>query len=314
MLFIMRKFIIVIVLSLLATNLMAQVKTFEYVKRDSISLKLDFYTPQNPRADKACVIYCFGGGFFEGSRNGKESERACNALVEKGFYVASIDYRLGLKNLRFDTIPALKMHRVFENAINIATEDCSAAIAFLCNNATTLNIDPKHIILTGCSAGAIMSLQTDYARANGLPQAAELPKDFLPAAVIPYAGAVYAHNGKMNYATPPAPTCFFHGTTDKIVNYKHFRASIGARLCGANTVVKVFKKNHYSHWIMRFKNRGHEVAAYLPYTVDEFCAFVDASISGRVMYYDATCQDAALNPNKWSKMNIFDLYLKPKKW
>lgn len=291
---------------LFACTLSAQ-QTFTFLTRDTVNLKLDVYQPVHPRPDHACVVYVFGGGFFSGERNNEYSVQCCKLLADRGFVAVAIDYRLYLKHA--PQLPLLKMHQNFDTAIRQAVEDCSAAIAYLCSHAEQLNIDPSRIILTGSSAGAITVLQTDYCRANTLPPAAALPNGFRPAAVIPYAGAILCNNNALHYATPPAPTCFFHGTCDRIVNYHRFRASLSSSLFGADKVAKVFDNEGYSHWIMRFQDRGHEIAIALPPTIDEFCAFVDATLSGRVMHYDATCTDAAVPTSSWTHMTLFDLYL-----
>ena len=200
------------------------------------------------------------------------------------------------------------MHTLFDTAIRYAVEDCSEAIAWLCNHADELGIDTSRIILSGSSAGAITVLQTDYCRCNSLPPAAALPVGFRPAAVVPYAGGLYCSACQLKYAVPPAPTCFFHGTADRIVNYNSFRGSLGKALFGANRVARVFKRNDYSHWILRYEDHGHEIAAALPQTIDGFCAFVNATLAGRVMNYDATCTDTGIKLTKWSKLNLLQLY------
>ena len=81
-------------------------------------------------------------------------------------------------------------------------------------------------------------------------------------------------------------------------------------LFGSNKVVKVFKKNNYPHWILRYEDRGHEIAAALPQTIDEFCAFVDATLAGRQMFYDATCVDSSIKRTKWSGLTLLELYAK----
>lgn len=280
--------------------------TFTYLERDTLSLKLDVYQPSTPRADRACVVYVFGGGFISGERDNDHSKQCCRMLADKGFVAVAIDYRLYLKHA--PQVPLIKMHTLFDTAIRYAVEDCSAAIAWLCGHAESLGIDTSKIILTGSSAGAITVLQTDYCRCNQLQPASALPPAFRPAVVIPYAGGIYCANGKLKYAVPPAPTCFFHGTSDRIVNYNSFRGSLSKALFGANKVARVFKKQGYSHWILRFEDRGHEIASALPQTIEEFCAFVDASFKGRVMNYDATCTDSTIPETKWSHVHLLDLY------
>lgn len=283
-------------------------QTYTFARRDTLELKLDVYQPQSPRADHACVLYVFGGGFFSGERDNEYSKKCCQMLADRGFVAVSIDYRLYLKNA--PKVPLLKMYTLFDTAIRWGVEDCSDAVAYLWEHAGTLHIDPSRIILTGSSAGAITVLQTDYCRANALPASSALPVGFVPAAVIPYAGGIFCRNHDLEYKTPPAPTCFFHGTCDRIVNYKRLRGSLGTSLFGAKSVAKVFEKNGYNYWIMRFQDRGHEIAIALPPTIDEFCAFVDAVLAGRKMQYDATCVDAAVPQTEWTHMSIFDLYVK----
>ena len=254
------------------------------------------------------MVYVFGGGFVVGARNDSMSVKACRILADRGFTAVSIDYRLWLKRMSPDNIKWTKVFDYFDSSIRVATEDCCAALRYLVDNSGQLAIDPSKIILTGNSAGAVTILQTDYCRANSRLEAAVLPEGWKPAAVIPYAGAVFETQGKLKYKTPPAPTCFFHGTEDKIVFYKTFHVG-KHRLAGASWLAKHrFKKNRYPYWIMRFKGRGHEVAGYLPDTIHEFEAFVNAALAGRVTYYDAKCEDEALKPNKWTKMNIIQLY------
>ncbi|MCQ2282927.1 MAG: alpha/beta hydrolase [Bacteroidales bacterium] len=301
----MKRIALLSVILLYAGALMAQ-QTYTFARRGAVEMKMDVYQPAAPRADHACVLYVFGGGFFSGARNDKSSVLACTRLAERGFVAVAIDYRLYLANA--PKVPLLKMYSIFDTAIRYGVEDCSDAIAYLCQHADELHVDPARIILTGSSAGAITVMQTDYSRCNALPAAAALPQGFRPAAVIPYAGAILCRNNALKYATPPAPTCMFHGTGDKIVNYKRFRGAIHTSLFGANSLAKVFKKQGYNYWIMRYPNLGHDIAVVLPQTLDEFCAFVDAALSGRVMQFDATCRDSRIQPSKWSKMNIFDLY------
>lgn len=303
----MKNIVVLVFAILLGLSAHAQ-QTYTFAVRDTVELKMDVYQPKHPRADHACVLYVFGGGFVSGARNEKYSVKCCQLLADRGFVAVAIDYRLYLKHA--PKVPLLKMYTLFDTAIRYAVEDCAEAVAYLWDHAGELKLDPSKMVLTGCSAGAITVLQTDYSRVNHLDVVAKLPKGFVPAAVIPYAGGIMCRNHALKYDSQPAPTCMFHGTCDKIVNYKRFRGSLGTSLFGTSSVAKVFAKNKYNYWVLRFEKRGHEIAIALPPTIDEFCAFVDAALSGRVMQYDATCTDAAVKETEWSKMNLFDLYLK----
>lgn len=292
----------------LAENDTVAPETFQFVERNGKPLLMDVYHPVHPRPDSACIVYMFGGGFVVGARDEEYNRNYCQALVKHGFTVVAVDYRLHLKEVDFDTVTLLTMQRVFRDAINIAASDGAAAVAYLYKNAAAWGVARNRVILVGTSAGAISVLQLDYCRANSFPPASELPKDFIPAAVVAYSGAVYAEGGRPHYATPPAPTFFLHGTADKIVNYKKFPPVLRNGLYGVKKLQKIFLRNDYPHWIMRFDGIGHEVATLPIYTIPEFVAFVDATLSGRRMFYDATVRDNNVVPTEWSRMNVLDLY------
>ena len=299
-----------IVLLLCGLAVTAQEKTtYPFVERDS-TLYLDVHKPAVARADKAAVVSVFGGGFVVGSRDDKLMRQTAELLTSRGFTVICIDYRLGLKDKEMveKNKGLFKIDDLFQYCINIAVEDCAAAIAWICKHQSELDIDTSKIVLTGCSAGAITVLDMDHCRANGLSQASALPKGWKPAAVIPYAGGVMCRKRELKYKTPPAPTMLMHGTKDKIVNYKSFGLPFHAKLYGSKKVAKAMRKQGIPHWIIRFEGIGHEVASWLPGSVDLFCGFVEQALAGRVTSLDATMTDSELKPTEWTKMGLKDIY------
>ena len=305
----MRKYIVTLLLLLASLPLYAQQKqTYRFVERDS-ALYLDVHRPEVPRSDRACVIALFGGGFVIGERDDELQLNIARQLTARGYTVVSPDYRLGLKDsaLVASHRKLTQINDLFQVVIDMATEDCAAAVAWVVVHAGELNINPERIVLTGCSAGAITVAQLDYCRANGLPQASVLPEGWKPAAVVPYSGAVMS-KGKPKYKTPPAPTMFMHGTKDKIVAYKRFPAVWSHALYGPATLYKCFKKEGFPVWMVRFEGVGHEVASFLPGSVDLFCGFVEQVFDGRRTTMDAAMRDEKLVPTKWTKMTVIDLY------
>lgn len=303
------KKILILLFTLAALQASAQ-ETYPFVQRDS-TLYLDVYRPAQPRTDKACVMALFGGGFVSGSRDNNYQRTIAQLLTERGFTVVSIDYRLGLKDSAMvaQNSGLLRMQDLFQFCIDIAVEDCAAAVAWLSSHAKELDIDTSKIILTGSSAGAITVLQLDWCRANGLERASALPKGWKPAAVVPYAGAIMS-DGKPTWNTPPAPTLLMHGTKDKIVAYKKFPPVLSYALYGAKTVFNQMRKQDFPCWIIRFEGIGHEVATWLPGSLDLFCAFVNQALAGRISTLDATMSDSKLVPTKWTDMTLKDLYAK----
>ena len=302
----MRKYLLLITAFLLAFSAAAAAaETYAYVERDS-TLYLDIYAPETP-ANGYTVLHVFGGGFMSGARTNKWDTAYCHSLAERGYSVAAIDYRLGLKGVTNVGITNLKP---MENAFYMAVADCSAAIRFLVSHADELGIDPDKIILEGSSAGAITVLMTDYGRCNTLDYTAELPEGWKPAAVVAYSGAIYSTRGALQWATPPAPTLLFHGMLDKIVTYKQI--TFGKRgLFGANAIVKRLAKFEYPYSVYRIPGLGHEVSVAGPMTIDEFDLFVrQRLINGRTLFMDVTLRDTAIHPTKWTQMSVSDLYKK----
>lgn len=305
----MKKAVLFFFAAVLAFPVLSQQReTYCFVERDS-ALYLDVHRPEVPRSDRACVVSLFGGGFVTGTRDDGLQQRVAAELTNRGYTVICIDYRLGLKDSAMVAANGSLSgaRRLFQWVIDIAAEDCAAAVAYIVQHAGALNINPDRMVLTGCSAGAIAVLQLDYCRANSLPPAAVLPEGWKPAAVVPYAGAVMC-KGTPRYKTPPAPTMLMHGTKDKIVAYKRFPPFLSHALRGSATMFKVFKKGGYPCWIVRYDGIGHEVASFLPGSVDLFCGFVEQVFNGRVTTLDATMRDARLVPTEWTKMSVFDIY------
>ena len=306
----MKKLLLIVFALCIGGVVQAQTKTtYPFVERDS-TLYLDVHQPAVARADKAAVLAVFGGGFIVGKRDDKYQLALADSLVNRGFTVISIDYRLGLKDslMVASHRRLLDIDDLFQYCIDIATEDCAAAVKWVVEHAEDIGIDPSKIALTGSSAGAITVLQLDYCRANGLSQASVLPEGWKPAAVIPYAGGVMCKKSDLSYAEAPAPTLLMHGTKDKIVAYKGFGLPFHAKLFGSKTIDKKMNKQGIPHWFIRYEGIGHEVASWFPGSVDLFCAFFDQCLSGRVSSLDATMSDSKLNPTEWTNMGLRDIY------
>ena len=284
----------------------ADSSTHLFAVRGADSLYLNFYTPVNPRADRATVVYLYGGAFIKGHRDDKQTRLDANALLKAGFSVAAIEYRKYFGKVEFAKLSKSKYLDALDSAINYAAADCGAAVAFLVRHADSFNIDTSKIILTGSSAGAMAVLQLDFARANGMEAASELPEGFRPAAVVSYSGAIFNHHGSLDYKNEPAPTAFFYGEVDRVVPYRCislFSAHYGGSAC----LISNFDYNDYVYWAFRYRKHGHEVCAYLFRTITEYTAFVDAVLSGRRIHYDSRCSSDEFLITAVSKFTLKDL-------
>ena len=253
-------------------------QTLEFAKRDAQLLKMDVYKGDNIDKDSTslspqpCLLFVFGGGFKDGSRDADLYKDYFIFFVRKGFTVVSIDYRLGMKG---EKEPSLFNYKPIEYSISIAVEDLYAATDYLLKNANQLNIDTTQIIISGSSAGAITVLQADYEKRNSKLSSQILSRPFQYAGVIAFSGSIFSHEGTPSYTIAPAPTLLFHGSADKLVPYNNTRFfNIG--MFGSNTLAKQFRKKGYPYQFYSMEGNGHEVSEY-PLTdfLPEIDRFID---------------------------------------
>jgi acetyl esterase/lipase len=97
------------------------------------ALGLDLYSPSNPSGPLPVIVWLHGGGWSKGR---KEGHSPAISLVNDGYAVASVDYRL----TKVAAFPA-------------QIEDCKEAVRWLRANASKYNLDPDRIGVWGYSAG-----------------------------------------------------------------------------------------------------------------------------------------------------------------
>ncbi len=108
-----------------------------YIPDGDEAQRLDLYLPETPsERPLPLIVHIHGGGWMGGSKF------PCGVahLVNKGYVVASIEYRFSQK-------------AVFPAQI----QDCQAAIRWLRANSQKYNIDPNHVGVVGGSAGGHLS-------------------------------------------------------------------------------------------------------------------------------------------------------------
>ena len=99
---------------------------------------LDIYLPPGAKGNVPVVIWVHGGGWMHNDKYADMSymKGTIRAILEKGYGLASIDYRHSTT-------------AVFPAQI----QDCIQAVQFLHDNATKYKLDQRHIALMGFSAG-----------------------------------------------------------------------------------------------------------------------------------------------------------------
>lgn len=212
------------------------------IKSEADTLRLDKYSSMHQPENSPCLIFMFGGGFMKGDRAREDYVPFFNHLVEKGFVVVSIDYRLGLKKLidgqkvlaakAKETGEKLKKTNnkdflyAFANVIDMATEDLLDATKYVLDKAIEWGIDENTIVACGSSAGAISVLHGEYNICNETKLARRLPEDFRYAGIISFAGAIFSMDGNLKWKNNPAPIQFFHGDADSNVPYDKVQVKI----------------------------------------------------------------------------------------
>ena len=115
-----------------------------------LDLKLDIYHPQNDTITKRpLIVMAHGGAFLFGNKQSPLMTKLANDFAERGYVVASINYRLGTTLLGLAAI---------ERTIYRAVQDYRSATRFLIDNSNQYGIDTTSVFYIGHSAGAVTAL------------------------------------------------------------------------------------------------------------------------------------------------------------
>ncbi|HSH20793.1 MAG TPA: alpha/beta hydrolase fold domain-containing protein, partial [Draconibacterium sp.] len=121
--------------------------------QELLDLKLDlYYSKTDFLKNRPCVVLIHGGAFYIGSKESACEQALATSLAKRGYFVASIDYRLGFKPTPAD----------IELGAYRAIQDAHAALRFLAKHAAGIGIDPNQIYVGGTSAGGVASLNVAF--------------------------------------------------------------------------------------------------------------------------------------------------------
>ena len=289
--------------------------TYMVAQRDTCDLYIDYYSPaegsvtQIDGIDKPTILFAFGGGFITGSRNDSYYFPWFKLLTEDGYGVVSVDYRLGLKGvpMKFDLFHITQSARKTKKAVDMGVEDVFAAIRYIADHSGELGIDPYNIVISGSSAGAMISLSCALETCSPTVRTAILPQGFKFKGVMSFAGAIMSDSGLPSYQSEPAPHLLFHGTVDDAVTYT--KLSFGKLgVYGSSSLVKdVFAKKGYVYNIFRYLGHTHDVAGSMMQTWPEQKRFLeDNVIAGKRRVLDATLDDPGMPV--WNNITLDDIY------
>ena len=301
----MKKFLITLMLltaaglySRAAGAIVTPDETYMFAKRDTCELFMDIYHPAKGSqttfngTEKPTVIFMFGGGFIHGTRDNESYHKWFKMMTENGYRIVSIDYRLGLKGSNKVGVAQVN---VLDQAIHMAVEDLFSATTFIIDNQEQLGIDPKNIVISGSSAGAITVMQAEYEISNRTHWTSVLPQDFNYKGVMSFSGAILSREGKVDFELEPCPTLMLHGTADKLVPYKQIKI-LWLGFFGGGKLVERFEKFGYNYNMYHFVDYGHEIAGSMETTMDLQLRFLETNVmQGKKRIVEAWIED----PDVW---------------
>ena len=288
--------------------------TYQFATRDTCVLYMDVYNP-TPGSDltfeghqKPTILFVFGGGFIGGERSAERYLSWFKLLNDNGYRLVTIDYRLGLKGiaLKFNLFHLLDSAKATKHAVDLGVEDVFSAVNYLCAHAKELGVDPKNIVLSGSSAGAMISLSSAYEISRKMESTKALPKDFQFAGLISFAGAIVTDLGKPAYIDEPCPHLLLHGTADETVQYN--KTQLGKwGMFGSNVLAGIFREKGYNYNIIRYHQHAHDIADNFVPTWPEQKRFLEINVMKGERRRVDTWSDDPTVPS-WEAATLGSLY------
>jgi hypothetical protein len=124
-------------------------------------LFLDIYYPVgSTEAKRPMVMWVFGGGFFQGTR--QDLDQVCTEFATKGFVAVTIDYRIGFHSTPGGQNPLSFDKAEIKRVGYRGMQDGKAMLRFMKARHVEDSIDLDRIWVGGFSAGSFVSLATAF--------------------------------------------------------------------------------------------------------------------------------------------------------
>ncbi|TNF26530.1 MAG: hypothetical protein EP314_05710 [Bacteroidetes bacterium] len=237
--------------------------------------RLNLYEPADDTLTyRPLMIFQFGGGYLIGDRLLPPAPEFCTYWAERGFVVASIDYRLGFSAVNQGSA---------ERAVYRGVQDLQAALRFLCEFRDTYGVDTNNIIVSGNSAGAFTTLHSTFMEQSQAPasyQGFGIGLDSYSLGGIYESGNTYWGNREVkvhgiiaNWGAildtsliGDAPddnvaTILFHGTADDLVPYVYgqpFDSPFFPEVYGSVPIAERLANTTIPHKFVPLVGAGHE--------------------------------------------------------
>ncbi|WP_309385885.1 alpha/beta hydrolase [Cerasicoccus frondis] len=207
--------------------------------------KMDVYLPSNRQGKLApAILLIHGGGWAHGDKASQRMESIAETLVDEGYAVFSINYKLNVGSRDPDTNKYTLSYLAWPQNLY----DCKSALRFIRAHADQYDVDPNRIALMGASAGGHLAMMlwstADDADLNqgGLytDQSNDVacminlygPYDTDSQPLSPIMGATWDEKKALWAVSSPknhlssglAPILILHGDADKTVPVKQSRA------------------------------------------------------------------------------------------
>lgn len=129
---------------------------------EDLDLDLDLYQPidADNRKLHPLLVLIHGGAFYAGDKSDTGFPEMAEYFAQRGYVVASINYRLGFWPW-CNSVDRAGFH---------AVQDANAAVRFLLNNKEEYRIDTANIFVAGSSAGAVTALNLAFMREENRPE------------------------------------------------------------------------------------------------------------------------------------------------
>ena len=153
------------------TNRVQVIRDLEFARAGDVALKLDLHLPRE-KARAPLIVWVHGGAW----RSGSKKDMPLGKLVEDGYAVASVDYRLSTQA----KFPA-QIH------------DLKAAVRFLRGHGAEWKLPVKKILIAGDSAGghlaALVGVSNGHAELEGAVGGDRAPSSDVQGIISFYGGA-----------------------------------------------------------------------------------------------------------------------------
>ena len=209
--------------------------------------------------------------------------------------------------MKFDLFHLIQSANYTKKAVDMGVEDVFAAVRYLADHQEELGVDMDNIVISGSSAGAMISLSSELEACNRTVRAAILPEGFHFAGVMSFAGAIMSDSGKPEYKRTPCPQLLIHGTEDGAVAYDKMGFGRWGMFGSSYLVEKVLAPAGYVYQFYRYVGHTHDMAANMMANWPEEKRFLEVSVMGKKpLILDCTLDDPTMPA--WQSVSLDDIY------